>query len=68
MVAFDGMVTDIDTKEQYPQLFLEISDCKTKVRLHQTSDDTREDFIIKMELLKHELVLFINHLENKETK
>lgn len=63
VVAFDGFVTDIDTKNEYTQRFLEIADCKCKVRLHQTSDDTKADFIKKMKILKREVELFINHLE-----
>lgn len=63
VVAFDGEVTDIDTGKKYPQTFLEIADCKSKVRLHLTSDDTRELFLEKMKQLKREIELFISHLE-----
>lgn len=62
VVAFSGTVTDFKGKT-YPSTFLEISDCQHKIRLHQTSDDSREDFIEKMKLLKSEIELFINHLE-----
>jgi hypothetical protein len=65
VVAFNGIVTDFKGKI-YPSTFLEISDCQHKIRLHQTSDDSREDFIQKMKLLKNEIDLFIIHLENKE--
>jgi len=64
VVAFDGKVTDIDTGKKYTQRFLEIADCRSKVRLHKTSDDTDKDFLDKMKLLKREIDLFINHLEN----
>lgn len=64
IVAFDGKVTDIDTKNEYTQRFLEISDCRSKIRLHKTSDDSDEDFLNKMKLLKSEIEQFINHLEN----
>ncbi len=47
------------------QWFLEIADCRSKVRLHQTSDDSDKDFLDKMKLLKSEIEQFINHLENK---
>jgi hypothetical protein len=63
VVAFDGMVTDLDTKNEYTQRFLEIADCRNKVRLHKTSDDNDEHFIQKMKLLRYEIDLFINHLE-----
>lgn len=63
VVAFDGKVTDLDTGKKYPQTFLEISDCRSKARLHLTSDDTKELFIKKMKMLKNEIDLFIKHLE-----
>lgn len=66
VVAFDGKVTDIDNERSYDQRFLEIADCRNKVRLHQTSDDTKEDFIEKMELLHYEIGAFIDHLKNNE--
>lgn len=64
VVAFDGRLVDFDGKE-YNSTFLEIADCRNKIRLHITSDDTRKDFIKKMKLLKNEIELFINHLENE---
>lgn len=64
VVAFDGEVTDLDTNKKYPQTFLEIADCRNKVRIHLTSDDTKEMFIEKMEHIKREIQLFINHLDN----
>ena len=42
--------------------FLEIADCRNKIRLHLTSDDTREDFIQKMKILRTEIDLFIEYL------
>lgn len=63
VVAFDGTVIDFKGKS-YPSTFMEIADCTRKIRLHQTSDDTREDFIGKIRLLKNELDLFIKHLED----
>ena len=65
IVAFNGEVTDLDTGNRYPQLFLEISDCHHKIRLHQTSDDTTADFIDKIKLLRAEIDLFITHLEEE---
>lgn len=62
VVAFEGEVVDMDTGKKYPQMYLEISDCRNKVRLHLTSDDTKEDFTNKMKLLHDEIELFLNHL------
>lgn len=64
VVAFDGKVTDLDTGNKYTQRFLEVADCRGKVRLHQTSDDSKEQFIQKMKILRDEINLFINHLES----
>jgi hypothetical protein len=60
-VAFDGQVTY--KNNLIDSTFLEISDCQNKIRIHLTTDDTKEDFIEKMELLKSEIELFINHLK-----
>lgn len=65
VVAFDGLITDLDTGARYEQRFLEISDCRRKIRLHQSSDDSKEDFIKKMKLLHSTVHDFINHLEHK---
>lgn len=62
VVAFDGDIVDFEGKK-YHSTFLEIADCRHKIRLHITSDDTKEEFIEKMKLLKEEIELFINHLE-----
>lgn len=64
IVAFDGEVTY--KGDNVPSRFLEISDCQTKVRLHQTWGDSKDDFIFKMRLLKSEIELFISHLEKSE--
>ena len=64
VVAFDGRLIDYKGND-YQSTFLEISDCSSKVTLHITSDDTITDFIDKLELLKSEIELFINHLKNK---
>ena len=65
VVAFDGKITDLDTKKKYTQRFLEIADCRRKVGLHKTSDDTDEDFLNKMKLLRNEIDKFIKHLERE---
>jgi hypothetical protein len=64
IVAFDGEVKDLDTGNKYPQRFLEIADCRHKIRLHLTSDDSSEDFLNKMKLLRNEIEEFIIYLEN----
>lgn len=64
VIAFNGMVTRYD--ESIEDLFLEISDCSRKIRLHQTQDDTKKDFITKMEILKDNIESFIDYLKHSK--
>jgi hypothetical protein len=61
VVAFDGEVTWRD--EKIRSVFLSVSDCNVSARLHKTEDDSVEDFIDKMKMLKSEIELFIDYLE-----
>lgn len=67
IVAFDGMVTDLDTNNKYVQRFLEIADCRTKIRIHKTSDDSDEIFYNKLTVIRNEIDKFLDYLkpENK---
>jgi hypothetical protein len=62
VVAFDGEVRYSDEIER--TTFLAISDCSKTIKLIKNTENI-EDFIDKMKLLKQEIELFINHLENK---
>jgi len=62
VVAFDGETTW--KGEKYRNTFLSISDCAVSARLHKTDDDTIDDFIDKMKLLRSEIDYFIEHLES----
>ena len=59
VVAFDAYVKYSDTTER--TTFLAISDCSKTIKLIKNTENI-EDFIEKMERLKHEVDLFINHL------
>lgn len=61
VVAFDGEITWDGKKIR--ETFLSISDCRTLVRLHKSDNDTMDDFIDKMRLLRYEITSFIDHLE-----
>lgn len=66
MIAFDGLTTL--RKEKIRNTFLSISDCYSTIRLHPTEDDTMDDFIDKMKILRNNISDFISYLENnKET-
>ncbi len=62
VVAFDG---DVKYKDEIIRsTFLSISDCNVSARLHLIDDDGIESFIDKMKLLRNEIKLFIEYLEN----
>ena len=61
VVAFDGEV--LWKEEKIRSIFLSISDCSVSVRIHKDDNDTIDDFIDKIKLLKDEIELFINYLE-----
>jgi hypothetical protein len=54
-VKYRGKMTD--------DAFIEIADCRHKINLHITPDETKEDFINKIKLLRNEIEEFINHLK-----
>ncbi len=66
VVAFDGEV--LWKKEKIRSIFLFISDCNVSVRIHKDDDSTIDDFIDKIKLLKDEIELFINHLEQNHDR
>lgn len=63
IVAYDGYVTY--KNKPTPYRFLEISDCKNKIRLHQNTDDTKSDYVNKIKLLRDELTKYILFLQNE---
>lgn len=65
VVAFEKEIT-YENGDKWHNIFLSISDCHTCTRLHKSDDDTVEDFIDKMKILRNEIDLFINHLENSQ--
>lgn len=64
VVAYDGFY-ERDDKE-YRNLFLSVSDCYNSARLHKTEDDTVDDFIDKMKLLRDNINDFIDYLEQNK--
>lgn len=61
VVCFNGTV--IDQYGKYIDTFLQIRDCSRLIKLHKKFDETDEEFITKLELLKNEIDLFIKHLK-----
>lgn len=60
IVCFDGDITHNGNVAR--NIFVSISDCYNSARLHMTEDDSVEDFVKKITLLRNELTNFINHL------
>ena len=60
IVCFDGDTTHNGNVAR--NIFVSISDCYNSARLHMTEDDSIEDFVEKITLLRNELTNFINHL------
>lgn len=60
IVCFDG--DTIHNGNVARNIFVSISDCYNSARLHMTEDDSVEDFVEKITLLRDELTDFINHL------
>lgn len=66
VVCFDGVVNyknEFGNEIPLESRFVEISDCRHKIGLHETTDDSKEDFINKIVLLRDELDLYIEHLK-----
>jgi hypothetical protein len=60
VIVFDGDV--IYGGKPYRDTFLKIYDCKTSITIHKKDSESIEYFTSKLELLKNEIELFINHL------
>lgn len=60
VVCYHGIADFADGEGE--NLFIEIADCKSKVRLHKTHGSTRAQFIAKLERLQSALADFHDHL------
>lgn len=63
VVCFDGE-TAYDNGP-FRNLFISISDCHNSARLHKTFDESVENFINKLKILRSEIDNFITHLEEE---
>lgn len=63
MVAYDGL--EIIDSKSYINQYLKISDCYHIIKLHRAKYDTEKDFLNKLILMRNELNLYIEHLQNK---
>lgn len=60
VVCFAGKVKYENKYED--SIFIEIADCRNKIRLHKTSDDTTNDFLNKLKILNIEITNFIDYI------
>jgi len=62
LVCFHGLTQwNRDTEPQLT-MFIEVADCHDKIRLHNTANENRENFIQKLNLLVKELSMFLEFL------
>ncbi len=64
VVCYDG--EHISNNEVDIEKFVEIQDCRHKIRLHKAYYDSEQDWIDKIKTLRDELTNYINHLANKQ--
>lgn len=70
VVVFDGEASwssGDDHSKPCKIMYVEISDCHGKIRLHQSKYDTREQFRVKITLLRDTLSRFLDAIDNKKT-
>lgn len=67
IVCFSGLANWIDDGKRPISRFIEIADCHSKIRIHQSQFETQEQYLKKVEVLKGELELYIEVLK-KELK
>ena len=60
IVCFDG-----ETKQSYYTRFVEVSDCHSKIRLHQDLTGNYDDWVNKIKTMRDALNDYINYLEQK---
>ena len=64
IITFDGKYINEDGKED-DWRFVELKDCKRTVTFMQhTDEDTKEDFVNKIKLIRDELDLYLDYLKN----
>ena len=64
VVCFDGNITWHGNRIR--DLFLQVSDCNNSIRLHKIDDDSIDDFIDKIKLLRDEIDKFATYLEQNK--
>ena len=68
VAVFDGPYKYKADMKAKRDSFVEIKDCTCGIRLHRTYEDTEQDFINKVELLRNVLDDFLIHLKNEKNK
>jgi hypothetical protein len=63
MVCFDGEVRWREKPDVTS--YIEIADCQTKIKIHRIYEDTEDDYIEKIILMRNTLNDFIQHLQAK---
>lgn len=66
IVCYHGVAKYPEDKEPFENMFIEISDCHVKARLHKTQFENKNQFIGKLRELRLEITRFIDHLEKEQ--
>jgi len=66
LIAYHERYENWRSKEDY--MYLEIADCRHKISLHCADHETKDDFLVKMKLIRDELNSFIDRLEEKDNR
>ena len=64
IVVFDGPYKYKSDMEEIRDSFVEIKDCSNGIRLHRTFEDSEQNFINKVKILRDVLTDFIKHLNS----
>ena len=60
--------TDLENRGKHldEYMFVEFSDCHSKIRIHKDNNLSKQDFVDKLKLIQNELQQFITHLSESE--
>ena len=64
VVSFVGKTKWRDDLPPFDNYYLEIADCNTKIRLHKTAEETKEEWVAKLRKLRNHLDEYLQYLES----
>lgn len=64
IACYDGSVKDGGS--EYNTKFISIADCRKALRIYKTEEDTVENYINKLSLIRDDLDKYIEHLKKQQ--